>query len=97
MPNIHITWLSKIFNFMIPAFGFVEIAAAIILFKTPNRQFEAKQNCSRILAFFLLFDAMVVHFPFSELERDFAMEMNHFCSDLALLGGLVMLTGYRGD
>ena len=91
------SWLSPIFSYLLLMFGIVQSASAALCYFTPAKDYDTRRYYTNILAFFLLFDAFVMHFPFSAVERDMGKEFSHFYSDFAILGGLLMLLGYRGS
>ena len=95
MSNIEFTWLSPSFGYVVLVTGVVELFTAMLLFTTDAAKVDQRQSLVRVLACLLAFDALVMHFPFSEVDRNFGKEVDHVCTDLALIGGLYMLAGYR--
>ena len=93
----YLTWISPAFPFLILVTAFVELITAAFFWMTPAKDYSTRLFYAHILACMLIFDAVVAHCPFTELERNYGKEVNHFSSDLALLGGLYMLAGYRED
>jgi hypothetical protein len=42
-----------------------------------------------------MYDAFLIHMPFSEVERQIEREIAHFIVDFALAGALLMGVGFR--
>ena len=66
-------------------------AAGFLFYEAP----ALRQTYVGILLTCLAYDALIIHMPFSELDRSFEREMYHFTSDVAIAGALLMSGGFR--
>ena len=95
LPDVEFSWMAPAFGFYVLLMGVVQLLTALALFFAHDA--KKKRQCTAILAYLLLFDAVVTHFPFSELHKNFGKEMSHVCADIAILGGLHMMVGLPDD
>ncbi len=54
-----------------------------------------KSDYAQLLLICLMYDAFLIHMPFSEVERQIEREIAHFIVDFALAGALLMGVGFR--
>ncbi len=93
LTSIEFTWMSGSLPFVTFAAGLIELATVVTYYLSSKA--NERLLYMRVLACMLLFDICVTHFPLSESARDFGKAMEHCSYDLALLGGLYMLAGFR--
>jgi len=75
--------------------GLIElIAAAGLLFYEDHLE---RTTYVQILLWVLTFDSFLMHFPFSELDKNFEKEMSHFTHNIGIAGALLMAAGFRNQ
>ena len=94
---LNFMWLKPVFPYLLAVTGVVEIATCLMFYWTEAGNLQSRMYYVRILTIILAFDALFLHFPWSELPRGFGKEFCHFSYDIALIGGLFMLVGFRDD
>ena len=75
--------------------GLVELATLVLFYFCENSR--DRLNYLRVLASMLMFDALVTHMPISELDRSYGKAISQCTFDLAILGGLYMLSSQKDD
>ena len=59
---------------------------------------KTKQQCAQILLLIILvFDSLIINFPSSQEDANYANEINHIIANIGLSGALFMIIGLRSD
>ena len=89
-------WLVEKFALLIiVATGLLELISAVLFYVHDEE--DEREVWVYILTFLLIFDGLVIHYPFTEMWNNMGKEMTHLSTNIGLVGGLWMLHGFRDE
>ena len=95
-----LAWLfdrsGTISTLIVISLGVIELLSAALLFIVEDNV-ELRGTLVTILTILLAFDALVVHWPFTEQWHNIGKELPHFSTNLGLIGGVWMMHGLRDN